>query len=312
MKGKMRWKPFQIERGQNQKVILVNAFRAMAYNESPATAAAIAYFTLFSIFPLLLLIITVSNSYFNLFDAGSTAVRLVLRFFPGARSFIRNNIASVRPSREIIISSAVVFVWTSFWLVALLENALNKAWQVRAPRHFLHSRLLALVMITVGGSFLGASVALTTILTVIQQKIDEYAFARWTTTIGILWRITFGLTAFILTIMVFTLVYKLVPNIHVHVGEALTAGIVAGTLWQTAAYLFAAMVRHFDYDAIYGSVGAVVALLSWVYLSSYLFLFGAHLSAQMHRILPEEETDAELVPSIPLAEPQRHTSSTQH
>ena len=302
----MRWKPFQIQGDRTGKAILVNAFRAMAYNESPATAASIAYFTLFSIFPLLLMIITVSN-YFNLFDVGSTAVRVVLRFFPGARTFIRHNIASVNPSREIIISCLIVFTWTSFWLVALLENALNKAWQVRTPRHFLHSRLMALVMISVSGSFLGASVALTTILTVIQQKIDEYSFAHWTTTIGVLWRITFGLTAFVLTIVVFTLVYKLVPNIHVHVGEALTAGIIAGTLWQVAAYLFAATVRHLDYDAIYGSVGAVVLLLSWVYLSSYIFLFGAHLSAQMHRILPEDEVESEIVPSITLVEPRSST-----
>ncbi|HEV8131709.1 MAG TPA: YihY/virulence factor BrkB family protein [Acidobacteriota bacterium] len=296
----MKWKPFQIESGQERKAILINACRAMAYNESPATAAAIAYFSLLSIFPLLVLIIVVCNNYFNLFDASSTAVRAVLRFFPGAQSFIRKSISSVKPSREIILSSAVVFTWTSFWLVALLENALNKAWQVRAPRHFLHSRLLALLMIAVGGSFLGASVALTTVLTVIQQKIDTYSFAHWATAAGLFWRITFGLTAFVLTLAVFTLIYKMVPNIHVHVGEALTAGIIAGTLWQIAAYVFAVVVRHLDYDAIYGSVGAIVALLSWVYLSSYIFLFGAHLSAQMHRFFPKTESEAELPAAIPL------------
>ncbi|HEY2931921.1 MAG TPA: YihY/virulence factor BrkB family protein [Acidobacteriota bacterium] len=286
-------KLFQIRTGQSRKSVFVNAFRSMLHNESPATAAALAYFTLFTLFPLLLVIIAASDQYFNLFDVRSTALRTVIRFFPGGRAFIENNIASVRPSRGIVISSVVVCTWTSFWLVALLENALNKAWQVRTPRHFLHSRLIALLMIVVCALFLGTSVLLTTVLTVIQQKIDTYGFAHWSTGMGLFWRITFGVTAFVLTILVFTMIYKLVPNARVKMTEALTSGIVAGCLWQTAAGIFTILARHLDYAAIYGSVGAVVLLLSWVYTSSYIFLFGANLSAQMHRITPVTEIEVD-------------------
>jgi len=269
----------------------------MLYNESPATAAAIAYFTLFTLFPLLLIIIAASDQYFNLFDVRSTAIRTVLRFFPGGRTFIENNIASVQPSREIVISSIIVCIWTSFWLVGLLENALNKAWQVRAPRHFLHSRLIALMMMLVGGCFLGISVFLTTMLTVIQQKIDEYAFSHWATKMGLFWRITFGVTAFMLTILVFTMVYKLVPNARVKMTEAFTSGIIAGSFWQIAAWIFTLLARHLDYAAIYGPVGAVILVLSWVYTSAYIFLFGANLSAQMHRISPGPEMEVRSAPA---------------
>lgn len=287
---------FQTRSGQGPKGILLNALRNMAHNESPATAAAIAYFTLFSIFPLLLLIIAICDQYFNLFDVRSVAIRAVLQFFPGLRTFIQNNIASVKPSPEIVISSALIFLWTLFWLVALLETALNKAWQVLTRRHFIRSRLLALLMLFVGGFFLGTSVILTTMIALIEHKIDHYGLVRS----AALWRISFGVVAFLLTFLVFTLAYKLLPNTHVGLSEALTAGTVASILWQIASLLFTFLVRHFDYDAIYGSVGAVVALLSWVYLSSYIFLFGAHLSAQMHRTCPEGR--AEVLASLPLPE----------
>ncbi|MBI3939599.1 MAG: YihY/virulence factor BrkB family protein [Acidobacteria bacterium] len=278
---------FRIRSGLSPGAILIDTFRSMARHESPATAAAVAFFTLFSIFPLLLLIVAVSDRYFNLFDVRSAAIRTVVQFFPGLRSFIQNNIASVTPSRQIIFSSAVIFFWTGFWVVALLEIALNKAWHVQSSRPFLHSRLLALLMIFVGGFFLGTSVILTTAITLLRHTIGDHQLAHWVMGAGILWRVIFGATAVVLTFLALTLLYKLLPNTHVATREALTAGIVASSLWQIASVIFALLVRRLDYAAIYGPVGAVVALLSWVYLSSYIILFGAHLSSQMHRVTPE-------------------------
>jgi YihY family inner membrane protein len=142
-------------------------------------------------------------------------------------------------------------------------------------------------MIFVGGIFLGASVILTTMITLIQQKIDELHLAEWFPVSGILWRIVFGAMAVILTFLAFTFVYKLLPNTLVAWSEAFTAGIVASSLWQVASVLFTLLVQRLDYAAIYGPVGAVVALLSWVYFSSFILLFGAHLSAEMHGIVRE-------------------------
>jgi membrane protein len=268
---------------RRQRLIL-RTFLGMARHESPATAAAMAYFSLFSIFPLLLLIIAISDQYFNLFDIRSTALQTVLGYFPGLRNFIQNNIASVEPSPEIIVSCGVIVVWTTFWLVALLEAALNKAWGVTSSRHFIRSRLLALLMILVGGFFISVSVVLTTALTVMRQRIELHSVPLENGWMGVLWRVAFAFTAFLLTFLAFTYTYKLVPNTHVAPLEALTAGIVASSMWQGASFIFALMLRHMDYAAIYGPVGAVLAFLSWVYTSSYILLFGAHLSAQMHRM----------------------------
>jgi membrane protein len=65
--------------------------------------------------------------------------------------------------------------------------------------------------------------------------------------------------------------------------EALPGAILAGTLWEGAKLGFAYLLPYFHYDLLYGSIGAGVAVLSWVYLSSIILLFGAQFTALLHR-----------------------------
>jgi membrane protein len=87
----------------------------------------------------------------------------------------------------------------------------------------------------------------------------------------------------VVTIILFTVLYKLLPNTKVPVMEALTGAVLAGVLWEVAKFGFAHLLPYFHYDLLYGSIGAGVALLSWVYLSSVIMLFGAQFTALLHR-----------------------------
>jgi membrane protein len=59
--------------------------------------------------------------------------------------------------------------------------------------------------------------------------------------------------------------------------------VLAGVLWEAAKFGFAFLLPYFHYDLLYGSIGAGVALLSWVYLSSVIMMFGAQFTALLHR-----------------------------
>jgi membrane protein len=83
--------------------------------------------------------------------------------------------------------------------------------------------------------------------------------------------------------MLFTLLYKLLPNAKVTFLEALIGAVLAGVLWEGAKFGFAFLLPYFHYDLLYGSIGAGVALLTWVYLSSLIMLFGAQFTALLHR-----------------------------
>ena len=74
-----------------------------------------------------------------------------------------------------------------------------------------------------------------------------------------------------------------------------TSAVVAGMLWETSKYVFAWSLQYFHYDQIYGSVGAVVAVLTWSYVSSLILMFGAQLSVVLH----QEHTVAEMAAEAP-------------
>src|SRR4029079_6219054 len=81
----------------------------------------------------------------------------------------------------------------------------------------------------------------------------------------------------------FTMFYKWLPNTKVSLREALTGAILAGVGWEAAKYGVSFLLPYFHYDLLHGSIGAAVALLSWVYTSSVIMLFGAQFTALLHR-----------------------------
>ena len=78
------------------------------------------------------------------------------------------------------------------------------------------------------------------------------------------------------------------PRAQVTLRDTLPGAFLAGLLWEVAKYVFAKSLNYFHYDQIYGSVGAVVAVLTWSYVSSLILLFGAQLSAVFHREHPTQ------------------------
>jgi membrane protein len=73
------------------------------------------------------------------------------------------------------------------------------------------------------------------------------------------------------------------PNAYVTVRDTIPGAVIGGLLWEASKYAFAWSVNYFHYDQIYGSVGAVVAVLTWGYVSSLVLLFGAQLTGVFHR-----------------------------
>src|SRR5678815_328809 len=88
--------------------------------------------------------------------------------------------------------------------------------------------------------------------------------------------------------------YKFMPRAQVTLKDTLPGAFLGGLLWELAKYVFAWSLSYFHYDQIYGSVGAVVAVLTWGYVSSLILLFGAQLTAVFHYEHPSA-TDLSLI-----------------
>ncbi len=128
------------------------------------------------------------------------------------------------------------------------------------------------------------------------MPVRVVAGSTWLTIIGnAVWQFVFALASLFVTVALFALVYRLVPNGRVTLRDTLPSAFAAGLLWEAAKYIFAWSLQYFHYDQIYGSVGAVVAVLTWSYVSSLILMFGAQLSVVLH----QEHHAAELAAETP-------------
>src|SRR5919204_787510 len=266
-------------------------------NDLFTPAAAMSYFGLLTLFPALLVLLVIGNR----FAAGSEALARIVEVYPGSREFLR---ATVRSLKDVgwggIASAAIVTLWAGSWVFAVIERALNRIWGTR-PRAFLHGRALTLGMIGAVGLLLIVSVFMTSVLVGLQELVDQLPIrvvrrTPWMTVMGnAFWQSLFASAGALVTVALFAVVYRLVPNGRGTLPATLPSAVIAGLLWEAGKYIFAWSLQYFHYDEIYGSVGAVVAVLTWSYVSSLIMLFGAQLTATFHY----EHAGAELAAETP-------------
>jgi membrane protein len=153
----------------------------------------------------------------------------------------------------------------------------------------LRGRGLTLLMIGGVGVLLAVSIFLTSLLVALREfasrltprQLEHYS---WLALVGDgVWQIVFAVVSGLVTVTLFTFVYRVMPNGRVTLRDSIPGAVVAGLLWEAAKYIFASSLQYFHYDQIYGSVGAVVAVLTWSYVSSLILLFGAQLSVVFHQ-----------------------------
>jgi len=272
--------------------IVIHCLQQFHENDLFTSAAAVSYFGWLTLFPVLLLLLVISNRTVE----GSEILTQIIEIFPGSGEFLHETIHSLSNlGMGVITSCAVIVLWAGTWVFSVIERALNRIWGTK-PRTFLHGRARSLGMIGLVGLLLALSVLVTSVLVALQSRARRLPLRvllrlRILAMIGsAFWQILFSLVSILITVTLFVLVYRFLPNTRVTLRDALPGALVAGLLWETAKYGFAWSLQYFHYDEIYGPVGAVVALLTWGYVSSLILLAGAQLTAVFHREHPTEET----------------------
>jgi membrane protein len=278
--------------------ILSHTFHQFHENDLFTSAAAMSYFGLLTLFPTLLLLLALGKR----LAAGSYMVndmlRRVVQVYPGSGEFLNATISSLSDvGTGVIITCTVVVLWAGSWVFAVIERALNRIWGT-TPRTFLHGRALTVGMIGIVGMLLSISVLATSVLVALQQLAARLPLrvierVAWLAAIGSgFWQIVFALASILVTIALFIIVYRFMPNATVTLRDTLPGAVAGGLLWELSKYIFAWSLHYFHYDQIYGSVGAVVAVLTWGYVSSLILLFGAQLTAVFHYEHPTEKVKA--------------------
>jgi YihY family inner membrane protein len=252
-------------------------------NDLTTSSAAVAYFTLLALFPTLILVLAIGNQLVGPETVENFVFSQVVQFLPGAESFVRHNLESItRASTGVVVSCIIAMLWAASWIFTVIEKALNRIWG-SYPRSFLHGRAVNFAVMSLVWLLLGVSTLFTAVGATLRAFAERFP-AGWITTLSsYAGNVIVAVASVALTIVLFTVIFKWLPNARVSFLEAIPGAVLAGTLWEGAKFGFAHLLPYFHYELLYGSVGAAIALLSWAYLSSAIMLFGAQFTALLHR-----------------------------
>ncbi len=254
--------------------MLVGAIREAIKPDSSITAAAIAYFALFSLFPLTLLSISIASFTLGPLMDQQLIVQKLEFIAPALGQLLGQNISEILRTRgPVTILALFGLIWSGSTIFYTLTQSLNGIWLNKRRRPVWKRRGLAIlfVLALVGPALFLASFAGSIIANLRIWLPDQIIPIRNT--------ISF-VVATLLDIALFMLLYILLPHGASTWREILPGAIGAGLFWELAKKAFLLFVSTYisASNLVYGSVAAIIAFLTWAYLSGIIFLFGAYLS----------------------------------
>jgi membrane protein len=268
------------------------AFLSFARSDSGNLSAAIAFYSLLSLFPLVLCLVSLSGFFIRQTGSEEALIQRATHWLPGGTEIIQENLKSISKNfGRVQLISLLLLWWSASGVFLSMETALNRAWRVPSHRSYWRRHLLALGMSLMCGTLLVLSLGVTAV----QQRMAHLARAsrgEWGSPalFSPLAHSLFLFTPILFSIITFVLIYWIVPNQPVKLREVIGGALVAAILWEIAKHLFAALLPFFNYRHLYGSLGVAVTFMMWGYVSSLILLFGAEFAAasssQMHAETP--------------------------
>ena len=262
-------------------------------DEMPTYAAALAYQGLFSLFPFLLFLIALLGFLHlpEFFDWLREQAAYVL---PGQALEQVNPIIDQLQQRQggLLSVGIVVALWSSSAAVRSLMNALNAAYDVREARP-VWKRVPLSLLYTLG---LAVMLMLVTALMILGPQVMGWIAER----IGlqdfvvVLWSLLRWPVMVLLMMMAVAVIYYATPNVKQKFRFITPGSVLAVVAWVAASLAFGFYVKNFaDYNAMYGSVGAIIVLLLYFYISAAVLLLGAELNAVIEHHLPHGKNPGE-------------------
>ncbi len=239
-------------------------------------AAAISYYLLLSIFPLALAAISVLSYFSRSPDIQAKVTQAITDVLPVSGDFVSTTIRDVAPGWGAASAIGILgLLWTGTGLFNAVRKSLNTAWGIRQPRPFLRERLIEFTMMLGLGAFLLVYVGMTATFNFIQStNVLGGRFAEG----GLFWESMVILASFAIAFVGFLLLYEFIPNTRVPWRHVWAGALIAAVLFEIVKNAFVWFVGKFaTYNLVYGSIGTIIALMTWAYISAVILLFCAKL-----------------------------------
>lgn len=249
-------------------------------------AAAISFRVLFSIFPFLILLVSILGLVLQDDQRRQEVIDWIEGLVPlseEANVDLGQTIDGLAtPLSAAGFVALFVLLWSASGLAASLQTALNRIWQVDRGRPAARAKLVDFAIVGAGGLLVLVSFGLTILVEVVQKATTEAAsdLGGLGGVLAAAGRATELLIPFAITFATFVLLYLLIPVSRPQFRTVWVGALVGAVGFEVVKFGFAYYLANFArYNVIYGSLGAVIAFLFFVYLAASIFLFGAELAA---------------------------------
>ncbi len=263
--------------------LVIRTIQELGRNDATHLSAGIAFYSLLSLFPLLLGLIAILGTVLPSEIVQKEIFEFLEANMPIAVDLVQRNIASVIQFRsELGIISMGGLFWTGSLMFGAMSRAINRAWNVHQDRPF-YIRKLRDVGMALGISILFLlSQGVTAFFSVLQSfNLPPLPFPALVPDVTI----TNRLMAFFIILIIFLLLYKFIPNTKTHWRYIWTGALLAALMFDASRNLFIFYLNRFaNYEIIYGSMASIIALLIWIFFSASILVFGAALSAEYTRM----------------------------
>jgi len=255
--------------------VIYSIWQGIVSNNIVNRAAELAFWFLLGFFPMLLSVTSMASMLSSAPGSQGTLMKYIGDVLPStATSLVRQVLAQTTGIGRVWFS-LLFALWSTSSATSGLIDTLNAIYDVKESRPWWKSRMIAVALAIAMGVLLTATLILVVYGPVILHKIapDSSTFN--------VWKITQWPAAAVLLILALLGLYRFAPNIQGQKLKWLLPGsIVAAVMWMAISVLFKLYIRHFsDFGLLYGSLGTLIILMFWFYLSGIAILVGGEINA---------------------------------
>lgn len=250
-----------------------------------------AYSFILSFFPVLVAIIALFFIWGNATQSITEILTTLNRMMPTeSYKIVENYIQSMKldTSSKLFWFSLIGAIWGASGIMATLQTAFNRIYGIKSKRNFWKQQLMAIFLVFVTG----IPMILSTFVTIFGEQLEKLMVKSYGLDYlwSYLWTWLRWLIVLLTVLSMAILLYRVGTEKKQKWREVMPGAMLATILWFIATLLFNFYVQRFgSYNQIYGSLGAVIILLIWMFITSYALLYGAEFNYQLQQ-LPQKQT----------------------
>jgi len=280
----MRSRQFVARARKNYAVdVIYRATSDFTRQHGSVYAAAISYYALFSLFPVVVLVATVFGWFSRGTGLQTHVINAIVNQLPPGAGFRTQieSVVKVSAAQGGILTVIGFFgtLWTAGSLFNALRRGLNMAFDIPTARPFITGRVSDVLSALAVGSLMLLSIGATAALGIARAVSADFFRGPL---VNVAWAVVFFLLPFVLSYAVFILIFRLIPNRRLHPRDLRASALLSALGFELVKLVFTIYVANFgSYQRVYGALGGVAAFLFFVYLESTIVILSAEIASEL-------------------------------